>query len=103
MLNRLFLAFVGGSLITIGMFLGMSEIVEMFNQRDPTRYFQVDFIQGPGGRRLPNLPLPESQPSRATLDRLTTDDPDIEAAPSFTPSEALPSGPRLQLDEPGGE
>ena len=99
MWNRIILAFVGGSIITVGIFLGMSQIAELFSRRDPTKYFQIDFIPPPSGRRLPNLPLPQSQPSRANVDVLRTDEAEIEAAPSFAPEEPARLGPRLRLED----
>jgi hypothetical protein len=85
MFYRLFCAFIGASVITITMFLGMSEIVELFEQRDPARYFQiVDFIPSSGARRRPDLVLPESQPSRPRVDQEPGGRAVIEAEPSFS-------------------
>lgn len=100
MWNRLVIAIVGASIITVGMFLGMSRIVAIFRQRDPTQYFQIrDFIPAPKGRRLPNLNLPESQPARAKTDSLKPGETAIEAEPSFSPEQSPRTGPRLRLDE----
>jgi len=88
-------------MITIALFLGMSEVVDTFGQRDPTRYFQiVDFIPSSKERRLPTLVLPESQPDRATVDQPATERAVIDATPNFTDRDSAPIGPRrLDLDE----
>lgn len=102
MWNRLILAGVGAAAITIAMLLGMSEVVELFTQRDPTRYYRVtDFIPGAGGRRRPELVLPEVQPRRATIEHDISGQSSIDELPNFNASGAISATPQpLRLDEP---
>lgn len=70
MLPRILTAVVGGSAITIGMLLGMTEATRHFKDMDPNRYFSiVDFIPAPEGSRMPKPPpAPAAQPGRPSLD-----------------------------------
>jgi hypothetical protein len=102
MLRRLLLATAGAATITIGMLLGMSGVVELFEQRDPTRYFSItDFIPAPPGRRRPDLVLPEAQPGRARVDTPTADRAVIDAPPDVEIGEPRVGPQDLHLDDPG--
>lgn len=86
------------------MFLGMSEVVELFERRDPTRYFEiVDFIPASKERRLPNLVLPEAQPARAVVDQPASERALVDAVPDFTDLDTAPPSPLTPALDQGGE
>ena len=95
---RLLIAIVGALAITVALLFGMLEVTNEFRERDPTRYFMVDFIEAPDrGRERPTLaPTPELPPERMRPQfdsggpRLEVDRLDVEASSDLTLPATLP-------------
>lgn len=95
---RLLIAIVGALAITVVLLFGMLEVTNEFRERDPTRYFMVDFIEAPDrGRERPTLaPAPELPPERmrpqfdSTDATLEIDRLDIEDSSDLTLPAAVP-------------
>ena len=69
MIVRYVMAAIGGSLITVAMLLGMNQIAQKFQERDPTRYFSiVDFVALPKDRRPTRPPAPSMPPERPQIE-----------------------------------
>ena len=68
MLKRYSVAFVGATVVTVILILGMSEVAKLFERTDSQVYMRVmDFIPGSGARRLPDKRMPEAQPDRTQV------------------------------------
>jgi hypothetical protein len=94
MVRRLFVALVGAVVITGGMLLGMSGIVDAFRNRDPTRYFSItNIISRPAqGRRerpgdivrAPERRTPAYEGEASDIPLETPEEPALETPPEAT-------------------
>jgi hypothetical protein len=85
MIPRVVTAFIGASLITFWMFLGMSEVSKWFKERDPTQYFRVtQFIPQDTSRRPRRFLVPRAQPERVVITADETERALIPVEPRFS-------------------
>ena len=95
------LAGAGAAIVTVGMFLGMSEVTKILNQDDMSRYLRVfDVITNREPRR-PELRLPNAQPARTAVE-VQLDRTRIEATPAFDQSVDA-AAPKLDFEQPAPE
>lgn len=88
MIFRFAIAAVGGTVITVGILLMMSDFTARLREQDTLRYFPItDFIPATGVRRPEPPPVPELPPQRPraqyqrSADRLLTTPPPVVDQP----------------------
>jgi hypothetical protein len=104
MLKRLSYAFVGASIVTFVLILGMSEIAKYFERPDSVEVYMrvMDFIPGSGARRLPDRRMPEAAPERARVGsgEITTQQLEEFQLPAEFEQETQDIDVRVELDPP---
>jgi hypothetical protein len=98
MMKRLLFAAAGAAIVTVGMFLGMSEVTKILDQGDMSRYLRVFDVITSREPRRPQLHLPENQPARTAVE-VELGRTRIEAAPEFQ-GEVDAAAPKLDFAVP---
>jgi len=106
MIPRYLAAFVGASLVTSAMLLGMNEVARRLKDRGPTQYFRISsFVPAPESRRPVRPPAPQTRPELPQIEYTTprdagvplsapTVDPERLAAPPLVPEPLPDATPR---------
>ncbi|MFO7286175.1 MAG: hypothetical protein LOD94_00685 [Gammaproteobacteria bacterium] len=102
MIPRYLVAFVGASLITSAMLLGMNEVARRLKERDPTQYFQISsFIPAPEDRRPRRPPAPQARPELPQIEYATPLDADVPLSVPTVDPDRLASPPLVPEPSPG--